>query len=602
MSTIRLFPAVSTFALFSGIAACAVAPSESISGDEEKEVWDSANNPAFVDNTFIYEADKLPVKGETHNKPIAGDYWATYRDSVNVRWDGDNSQSPAEKFGAAFGKPNTAMAVSQGYGIRSRTDRKECTTDGDCTSTDDGSSCAIPRGETKGRCIPTWWGICHGWSPYAISEAPPTAPVTKNGVTFFPGDIIGLMSLVYSESLPTKFLSQRCNTKEPKMDPDGRVTAGECRDMNPGSMHVVVTNMLGLRGVGAVEDRTWNDQVWNQPMRGYDITNAVGGKLKEITKAEAIGLLGANVTFTTTMPAADLAKGAKQTGSYTATAAGELTFKLNGSGDADLFIKKNGDATEAANDCSSTGSSSSEECKITVAAGDKIGWLVLGYADKSNAALSVGTVSPNATYSYNPAAARFYYVEMDLHYISEARPAHTLPNSDDYTSTDHYQYILEADANGRIQGGEWVGSSRTAHPDFMWWPNGTPSGSPAGISYADLKSLVSDGSSSGSGGTTDETKSVFADQTVTTASYYGTFGVPAGVKTVTFTMSGTGNADLYVKLGSKPSIYSSTCKSTGATSSETCTVTVPASGGTYYVRARPMAASSTVSVTATLKK
>ena len=45
-------------------------------------------------------------------------------------------------------------------------------------------------------------------------------------------------------------------------------------------------------------------------MRSYEITNADNGKLKEITKAEAIALLGADVTFTSVMAATDILKGA----------------------------------------------------------------------------------------------------------------------------------------------------------------------------------------------------------------------------------------------------------------------------------------------------
>ncbi len=76
--------------LMSGLAACAVSPNvDEVAEDEAREVWDSANNPAYVDNTFIYEADKLPIAGQMKQAPIPADYWATYRDSINVRWDGE---------------------------------------------------------------------------------------------------------------------------------------------------------------------------------------------------------------------------------------------------------------------------------------------------------------------------------------------------------------------------------------------------------------------------------------------------------------------------------------------------------------------------------
>src|SRR5262245_23157818 len=64
--------------------------------DGKFEVWNSANNPAYVDATFLLYAHQLPLSGGREKAPVPGDYWATYRDSLNVRWDGSSSQSPAE--------------------------------------------------------------------------------------------------------------------------------------------------------------------------------------------------------------------------------------------------------------------------------------------------------------------------------------------------------------------------------------------------------------------------------------------------------------------------------------------------------------------------
>jgi hypothetical protein len=44
------------------------------------------------------------VAGGSAKAPIPGDYWATYRDSLNVKWDGSASPSAAEKYGRAFGR------------------------------------------------------------------------------------------------------------------------------------------------------------------------------------------------------------------------------------------------------------------------------------------------------------------------------------------------------------------------------------------------------------------------------------------------------------------------------------------------------------------
>jgi PKD repeat protein len=71
-----------------------------------------------------------------------------------------------------------------------------------------------------------------------------------------------------------------------------------------------------------------------------------------------------------------------------------------------------------------------------------------------------------------------------------------------------------------------------------------------------------------------------------------TMVVPAGKTSVVFTISGgTGDADLYVKLGSAPTTTSYTCRPYLTGNNETCTINAPAAG-TYYVNVRAYAAYS----------
>ncbi len=385
--------------------------STNIGEDIGHEKWNRQNNPAHVDDNFKYNVGELPLTGQSKLEPIPADYWATYHDSINATWDGD-SPSPATKFGEAFGIDGLEDIISRNYGIdKYRGSRKSCKTSSDCSDLEDGSSCSRRAGEVSdpdtegyvdGVCIPSWWGICHGWAPYAISEPAAVNPVEHNGVTFYPGDIEALMSLVYGKGLRVKFLSERCNEKAPDPDEDGRIPEDECRDMNPGSLHVVATNMLGIRGQGFVEDRTYDLQVWNQPVKGYDVTNATeDGKLKEVTKAEAIALLDAE---------------------------GE-------------------------------------------------------------------------TYTYNTDAKRFFHVKLALHWITEAPPSQSSHVGESaYTRTDNYEYILETDADGNIMGGEYVGSSRTNHPDFVWWPTAKPNGwvAEGKVTYEDVAMLNAKAAAGGS--------------------------------------------------------------------------------------------------------
>ncbi|MBI2382160.1 MAG: S8 family serine peptidase [Gammaproteobacteria bacterium] len=83
----------------------------------------------------------------------------------------------------------------------------------------------------------------------------------------------------------------------------------------------------------------------------------------------------------------------------------------------------------------------------------------------------------------------------------------------------------------------------------------------------------------------------------TGSSKYYSLVVPAGASQVKFTTTGgTGDADIYVRAGTKPTTSSYTCKSDGSTSTETCTITNPAAG-TYYMLMSGYSAYSGVTVT-----
>jgi pseudomonalisin/xanthomonalisin len=80
-----------------------------------------------------------------------------------------------------------------------------------------------------------------------------------------------------------------------------------------------------------------------------------------------------------------------------------------------------------------------------------------------------------------------------------------------------------------------------------------------------------------------------------------TFTVPSGATSLTFkTSGGSGDADLYVKLGSQPTTSSYLQKSDGSTTTETISIASPAAG-TYYVLVYGYKASSGVSLVASYK-
>lgn len=65
---------------------------------------------------------------------------------------------------------------------------------------------------------------------------------------------------------------------------------------------------------------------------------------------------------------------------------------------------------------------------------------------------------------------------------------------------------------------------------------------------------------------------------------YYTLVVPTGAKALRFSTSGgTGDSDLYVRKGSKPTTASYTCRSAGNGNAESCTIDAPTAGATYHV-------------------
>jgi hypothetical protein len=134
--------------------------------------------------------------------------------------------------------------------------------------------------------VETWWGLCHAWVPAAVLEAEPKQAVEYEGITFDVSDIKALLILAYDQS-KAHMIGGRCNEKEVERDEDGRIKNSECRDTNAGTFHVIVTNFLGKMKRAFAEDRTYNYEVWNQPVIGYEVESQ-----EDITKERAIELVG----------------------------------------------------------------------------------------------------------------------------------------------------------------------------------------------------------------------------------------------------------------------------------------------------------------------
>jgi hypothetical protein len=369
--------------------------------------WDWTNDPDRFNVDFDYKLADLPTEGEAKNIPWPDTYWPTYKDGTNQRWQGNDTLSPLEKYDRAFNDwtpPEGFMDLKPFKGCYSGTAEGQFDKDYYTQLGPAASYQSKYRGNAKARngvddddddevdeCsdndgVETWWGLCHAWAPAAILESEPARAVTHNGVKFEVGDLKGLLITMYDRS-SARMLGGRCNDKEVERDEHGRIKADQCRDVNAGSFHVVVANMLGKHQQAFVEDKTYNYEVWNQPVRSFKVAS-----MEEVTARDAMTALG----------------------------------------------------------------------------------------------------QESETYTYNDKAVQFFKVRTRLSYIFEPHSPTTyplLPRIDSYTRTDTYDYILELDAGGEILGGEWIGSSKTSHPDFLWLPTRARGGNPH-VSLDKVRMLV----------------------------------------------------------------------------------------------------------------
>ena len=127
--------------------------------------------------------------------------------------------------------------------------------------------------------VPTWFGYCHGWAPASFMVERPLKAVTvmaadgRTPIRFYPEDIKGLATVLYANALPfIKVLGGRCDTANPPRDRMGRVIDPKCLDVNPGTFLLALVNQIGIGQKHLLIDATFDEEIWNQPIRSYEVT------------------------------------------------------------------------------------------------------------------------------------------------------------------------------------------------------------------------------------------------------------------------------------------------------------------------------------------
>ncbi|WP_394834875.1 hypothetical protein LVJ94_51095 [Pendulispora rubella] len=221
--------------------------------------------PALFGGSIERVMAKLPTKGQAAQTPWSGSTWPASTDSINHRWDDRSSPAATEKYETAFRASDVQHHVSASHGLEGG--GASCLWNSMCGE----DICGRRNDSTLGRCVSRRANIEPGWASAAILVPEPQHEVVENGVTFKETDIKALASMLYTKS-ERETVSLHCNEDESALNRDKHTrSAAKCRHTNPGTLHLLLANYLGIRKQAFVENRPFYDRVSNRPVRGYQI-------------------------------------------------------------------------------------------------------------------------------------------------------------------------------------------------------------------------------------------------------------------------------------------------------------------------------------------
>jgi hypothetical protein len=185
-----------------------------------------------------------------------------------------NSQNPKPWDDAVYNLQGPAVSANPGNQVcRNHVDDSDNNIIDDCTITGcefqlDGNSL-----------LPDWYGLCHKWVPASLMEPEPQHPfhLTTDDNILVPFQVSDIKGLAMTLDYPSIFFGTRCELDGSQIPRDrfGRIDNQACRDTNAGAFHVVLVNYIAREGRGFGMDRTWDAPVWNQPIVGFHVEEAV---------------------------------------------------------------------------------------------------------------------------------------------------------------------------------------------------------------------------------------------------------------------------------------------------------------------------------------
>lgn len=241
---------------------------EAKSGQSAEVLFDYYNDPLRMDPTFTLQFDQLPLAGQLPVTPWTDTYWPRNKGGIGYRWRTDESHTyQTIPYDQALGMSEEALAhlsPAEKYDLY--------------VGNRDYALTARMQAENSATAT-SWQGYCHGWTMASIHFDEPRPVVMENPdglripfgssdikalLTYFQGEVVSAER--YSENeIPFKQSITSVGTTCRSADPNDE----SCSDTNPGAFHIVMANMIGLRGQAFGIDATTTAEKWNQPVHTY---------------------------------------------------------------------------------------------------------------------------------------------------------------------------------------------------------------------------------------------------------------------------------------------------------------------------------------------
>lgn len=242
--------------------------------DHAENLVEDASKMIFT----LAEMDHLKLLSKNlSQKPWSDNYWPLYEGTLGHRYN-----DPDAHFGDwkeardyVYEKPAKELIRKMKFDFLSPSEKYDFVLDLGSENLTKSSWAEGERYYKQYGTVETWMGLCHGWSAAAMMLPNPVKKVdveTSSGkVSFYPSDIKGLGTLLWAKGqFQSRFIGGRCNSKGPAVDEMGRPKEDDCLDNNPGTWHLAIVNQIGIFDRSFVMDATYDYQVWNQPVYGYE--------------------------------------------------------------------------------------------------------------------------------------------------------------------------------------------------------------------------------------------------------------------------------------------------------------------------------------------